>query len=159
MTVIVCPALWQKLREHLARAYPYEGCGLLLGTAAETDTTVAEVWIAKNAWDATAAELFPEAATLGSARDRFAIDPRELLQAQKSGRDRGLDIVGVYHSHPDSEAVPSAFDREIAWAAYAYLIASVQQGRVAEVRCWRLDEATDAFRPEALCIRAAGVEE
>jgi len=48
-------------------------------------------------------------------RERYSIAPDTLLKVQKQARDRDLDIIGVYHSHPDHPAVPSEFDRAIAW--------------------------------------------
>lgn len=113
--------------------------------------TVVQVIETRNAWNAEAAELLtdliqpsrhgssqhPEAAK----RDRYWIDPQDLLQAQKQARDRGLQIIGFYHSHPDHLAIPSETDRQLAWADYSYLIGSLQQGKGVEWRSWRLDEA------------------
>jgi proteasome lid subunit RPN8/RPN11 len=68
--------------------------------------------------------------------DRYLLDPADFVQADREARGRGLDIVGVYHSHPDHPACPSPTDRENAWAALAYLIVGVQGGRVQQWRAW-----------------------
>ncbi|PZO40399.1 MAG: metal-dependent protease of the PAD1/JAB1 superfamily [Shackletoniella antarctica] len=75
-----------------------------------------------------------------SLGDRYYIDPADLLRVQKSARDRGLEIVGIYHSHPDHPAVPSECDRALAWPVYSYVIVSVVQGRVVDLKSWRLDD-------------------
>jgi proteasome lid subunit RPN8/RPN11 len=72
-------------------------------------------------------------------RDRYWIDPADLLHAQKQARERGLQIIGVYHSHPDHPAIPSETDRQLAWAEYSYLIVSVQAGKAVEARSWQLN--------------------
>jgi proteasome lid subunit RPN8/RPN11 len=77
---------------------------------------------------------------------RYAISPEQLLQISGSARERGLDVVGYYHSHPGHDAVPSRLDLESAWPEVSYLIVAVRGRRVTEVRCWRLREGGGAFR-------------
>jgi proteasome lid subunit RPN8/RPN11 len=80
------------------------------------------------------------------------LDPLEQLQVQKDAEAGGLEIIGFAHSHPDHPAVPSRFDADHAWSFYSYVVASVQQGKLAEVRAWRLGEAQSFFE-EPLQIR------
>ncbi len=70
---------------------------------------------------------------------RYWIDPKDMLRVQKQARSQGLNIIGVYHSHPDQVAEPSECDRAGAWAAYAYAIVSVCEGKAVDVRNWTLD--------------------
>jgi len=72
-----------------------------------------------------------------------------MFKAQKDARDRNLDIIGIFHSHPDHPAVPSEFDRAIAWQQYSYIIVSVQQGKAWELKSWSLDD-NHQFQPEEL---------
>jgi proteasome lid subunit RPN8/RPN11 len=81
-----------------------------------------------------------------------------MLKAQKDARDseallrsadRNLDIIGIYHSHPDHPAVPSEFDRAIAWSQYSYIIVSVQQGKACDLKSWSLDD-DHQFQPEEI---------
>ena len=72
--------------------------------------------------------------------------------AAAKARAAGLDVVGFFHSHPDHPARPSAFDLENAWPFYSYLIVSVERGRAADSRSWRLAEDRSAFEPETLEI-------
>jgi proteasome lid subunit RPN8/RPN11 len=70
---------------------------------------------------------------------RYWIKPATLLQAQKYARDRGWDIIGIYHSHPDHPALPSECDRQWAWPDYSYVIVSVTQAKADPIQSWVLD--------------------
>jgi proteasome lid subunit RPN8/RPN11 len=72
------------------------------------------------------------------ARDRFDLDPADHLAAEELARAVGLEVVGVWHSHPDHPAVPSEADRAQAWRGWSYPIVSVTAGRARELRSWRL---------------------
>ncbi len=144
-----------KIYHHAQRCYPEECCGILLGLShGNQETEVIEVWETENVWDASSEDVFAtvvssQEAQTGTRRDRFTIDPAVLLKAQKYARQENLDIVGIYHSHPDQVAYPSEFDRAIAWETYSYVILSVQQGNVVACRSWRLDDQHQ-FQEEAI---------
>ncbi len=142
---------YQQITRHAERAYPEECCGILLGTIDRqaNQTQLVEILETENVWsEAAIAALaidFPEIAVSQrqddpSRRDRYWIDPQALLEAQKTGRDRGLQVIGIYHSHPDHPAIPSECDRQLAWAEYVYVIVSVSQAEAIDFQCWRLDE-------------------
>ncbi|MBD2740046.1 M67 family metallopeptidase [Coleofasciculus sp. FACHB-1120] len=146
----------QAIRIHAESTYPEECCGLLLGKLAEDGKTVVEVMPTQNIWNAEAVEAFQEiegSAKLGSdKRDRYAIAPEDMLKAQKQARGASpspLDIIGIYHSHPDHPAIPSEFDRACAWSVYSYIIVSVQQSKAGDLRNWSLDDAHQ-FQPEEM---------
>ena len=122
---------------HARRCYPEECCGLLLGQ----DQRVLEVWQTENSWTTDFGDRLPfqqSTAKPPSRLNRFAIDPREMLAAQKFARAQNLSIIGIYHSHPNHPAIPSESDRAIAWDIYSYLIMSVTQQNVAATRSWIL---------------------
>lgn len=129
---------------HGAETYPEECCGVLVGRV-QPLATVVEVVPLVNVWgrSAVTAELATVTAEprSESRRRNFAIAPHDLLRVQRQASDRHLAIIGIYHSHPDHPATPSEFDQAIAWPEYDYLILSVQQGRPATLRNWRLNEA------------------
>ncbi|PSO58865.1 MAG: hypothetical protein BRC47_01250 [Cyanobacteria bacterium QS_7_48_42] len=138
------------MHAHAENIYPEECCGLLMGKVGDRAKTVTEVWQTENSWDAEAVrfEGVEGTAVLESNKHHhFSIAPEVMLKAQKEARARQLDIVGIYHSHPDSAAVPSEFDRAIAWQQYSYIIISVREGKVRELRSWSLDDE-DQFQPE-----------
>jgi len=93
---------------HAREAAPAECCGLLLGTR----SAIAEAAPAKNVADVP--------------RSRFVIDPKDHIEGRRDARRRGLEVVGFYHSHPRSAAVPSAADRaEASYPGHLYLIVSL----------------------------------
>ncbi|WP_416669107.1 M67 family metallopeptidase [Egbenema bharatensis] len=148
----------RQIQTFAEQAYPAECCGLLLGQLrrdrAETVKCLLEVWETPNAWESALAEgslpdiVFSTGQHLAKT-ERYWIDPKDVLTAQRDARDRGLTVLGVYHSHPDHPAIPSECDRSLAWAEYSYLIVSVQQGRAAAIRCWSLDD-TYQFQEEKM---------
>ena len=142
----VSPEHIEEICNHARQIYPEECCGLLIGTVAGEKKIVTEVLQTENNWEADSATF---AEMTGSKRNRFSIDPRVLLQTQKDARERHLNIIGIYHSHPDSTAIPSEYDRRIAWSGYSYVIIAVREGDVVEVCSWSLDEQQH-FQPEAL---------
>lgn len=103
--------------------YPLEACGLLLGRSTGARVTVVDVRLARN--------LVP-------ARDRYELDPLDHLDAEEHAREHGLEVVGVWHSHPDHPAVPSESDRAGAWEGWSYAIVSVNADEVLALRSWRL---------------------
>jgi len=148
----------QGIQTHAESTYPEECCGLLLGKLSGDVKTLIEVLPTKNDWDNEAAEGFSKIDALGqqpsSKGSRFSIAPAVMLKAQKDARDRKLDIIGVYHSHPDHAAIPSEFDRLIAWQQYSYIIVSVQQGKACDLKSWVLNEEHQFQPEEMITIRA-----
>lgn len=97
------------IRELASFAYPDEGCGVLLGRFAGARAEVSDATSGTNL-------------NTDRSRDRYLLDPADIVRADRDGRARGLDIVGFWHSHPDHPAQPSQFDTDHAWADYVYVI-------------------------------------
>lgn len=111
-------SLLDQLRTHGEETYPHECCGVLLGHAD----------LEKNSRSVTLAVRCGNTRS-DSPHNRYHIDPRELIAAQKLGRGRGEDIVGFYHSHPDHPAQWSQTDlAEAHWIGCSYVITSVNKG-------------------------------
>jgi proteasome lid subunit RPN8/RPN11 len=126
----------------------------LLGKLTQDSKTLVEVMATENAWSAEASETFPaiDAIELDSTQhSHYTIAPEVMLGAQRKARDRQLDIIGIYHSHPDHPAIPSEFDRVYAWHQYSYIIVSVQQGKAGVLKSWGLDD-DHQFQPEEIII-------
>ena len=153
MSIKVQPHHLQEIKGDAESRYPSECCGLLLGKISGDVKTLIEVLPTENSWDDSTAEAFSEiteSAKLGTTkRERYSIAPATLLSVQKQARDRDLDIIGVYHSHPDHPALPSEFDRAIAWEEYSYIIVSVQGGKATDRSSWCLD-GDRQFQPEKI---------
>ncbi|MCP2732130.1 M67 family metallopeptidase [Limnofasciculus baicalensis] len=141
----------QTMKKHAESTYPEECCGLLLGKIAKDVKTLIEVFPTENTWNDEAEQAFSGIEKTinpsSTKRNRFSIDPKIMLKVLKEARERNLDIIGVYHSHPDCPAVPSEFDRAIAHQGYSYIIISVQQGVPGNLKSWNLTEEGN-FQPE-----------
>ena len=109
------------LRQHGEETYPHECCGVLLGRFDDTSADSVEKTVSRIArCGNTRAD---------SPHNRYHIDPRELIRIQREGRERGEDIVGFYHSHPDHPAQWSPTDlAEAHWFGCSYVITSVEKG-------------------------------
>jgi proteasome lid subunit RPN8/RPN11 len=127
------------IRKHGEVDYPHEACGLM-GGKVEGERTVVRALV----------PLTNERSD--SARNRYLIDPEAFRGAQKTLDGEGLEIVGVYHSHPDHPAVPSAFDREHAWPRLSYVIVAVAAGRSGDMKSWRLSDDRAAFTEEPITL-------
>jgi proteasome lid subunit RPN8/RPN11 len=79
------------------------------------------------------------------------ITPEDMINAEEFADEMGLEIIGIYHSHPDHPAQPSEFDHEQALPWYSYIITSVHQKTAIESRSWRLTEER-IFREEKLLL-------
>lgn len=117
-------------------SFPDECCGFFFGREAGGERLVTQVQVVNNAKE-------------GDKRRRYEISPRDYLKAEAFADEQGLILLGVYHSHPNHPAVPSETDRLSAQPFFSYLILSVQEGQLAAVRCWRLNE-TQQFDEETL---------
>jgi proteasome lid subunit RPN8/RPN11 len=132
--------LEQEIRDHGARDYPNECCGAMLGT--DNDAAGREV-----------RSLFPLINRRDdSPRNRFSITPEDFRAAEKAAAERGLDLLGWYHSHPDHPARPSEFDREHAWPWYSYVIVSVDGGAPKDLTSWQLEDDRSKFQPETVVL-------
>jgi S-sulfo-L-cysteine synthase (O-acetyl-L-serine-dependent) len=123
-----------EIRAHGVAAYPDECCGVLLGPK---DGTVSDTWRLDNTTDL-------------ERRRRFLIGPDDYRRAEARAAERGLDIVGFYHSHPDHPAKPSAFDLAHAWPNLSYAIVSIRGGVPRELRSWRLRADRSGYDEESI---------
>lgn len=131
---------YNQLRRHGEQTYPHECCGVLLGRFEDDGTkSVTRVVPADNTRE-------------DSPHNRYNIDPKELIRIQREGRERGEDIVGFYHSHPDHPAQWSQTDlAEAHWIGCSYVITSVEKGKAAVTNSFELtgtDEADKKFVDE-----------
>jgi len=131
----------EEIRQHSVRDYPYECCGLLLGRFAENGhKVVTETYAISNAREESA------------KRNRFLIQPEELMGGEKYARTKALEVVGFYHSHPDSPAVPSQYDLVHAWPTYSYIIVSVNKETSTDLFSWEQESDRSRFNPEEIIV-------
>ncbi|MCB2178669.1 M67 family metallopeptidase [bacterium] len=129
-----------KIHQNGEQAYPEEGAGLMLGREANGKREVLDILPLTNSREDTA------------RHNRYLITADDMLAGEMEAMRRGLDIVGVFHSHPDHPNRPSEFDRDWALPWYSYVITSIQQGQQAGSRSWRLAEDRSAFSEEAIIV-------
>ncbi|HUI07811.1 MAG TPA: M67 family metallopeptidase [Verrucomicrobiae bacterium] len=134
--------LLTQIQNHLEAGYPNEACGVLLGKKGVVTETVS-VDNQRTGQPSTGGE---------SARNRYLIDPLVYVKIERDADKRRLDVLGIYHSHPDVPARPSQFDIDNAWPNLDYLIVSVVKGKAVESNCWRLRDDRRAFGQEPVEI-------
>lgn len=149
MTLELSPDQLQAIKVQAERTYPEECCGLLLGRLEEDRKLLVEVRSTENTWDPQVADDLSDTPLTKSRR--YWIAPEEMLAAMRYARSHALDVIGIYHSHPNHPAVPSECDRRLAWPQYSYLIVSVEQGTATACNSWILDDRHQ-FQPENLLI-------
>lgn len=142
-----------ELEQHAEEAYPHECVGLLIGRLQGGHKQVEAIYRAQNTWSAEVG--LTNAEHEHSLRDRFYLDPRDYMKADRAATAQGLDIVGCYHSHPDHPALPSERDRVGAQgvgggSSFAFLIQSVRGGQAAELTSWLLSADGERFVTEEL---------
>lgn len=136
MIILSQPHL-ESINAHGERDYPYECCGLLIGRFLQDGSKeVVETFPISNAREEEA------------KRNRFLIRPEELLAGERAAMQKGLDVVGFYHSHPDEAAVPSGYDLDHAWPIYSYIIVSVQAASARDLRSWEMEQDRSRFNSE-----------
>ena len=139
--IIISTNQLSEINRHGEQDYPYECCGLLIGHyEADGRKVVTETYPISNAREETA------------KRNRFLIEPQELMRGEKYARSKQLDIVGFYHSHPESPAVPSQYDLEHAWPTYSYIIVSVLNQKAGDLFSWEQRPDRSKFDREEMKV-------
>jgi proteasome lid subunit RPN8/RPN11 len=126
-----------QIQAHGEEAYPEEGAGFMLGTNEEQRTVMA-IFALSNAREDTA------------RHNRYLIKPEDYLKAEIEADRLGLQLIGVFHSHPDHPNHPSEFDKEWAQPFFSYVITSVDSGKAIESKSWRLLEDRSKFEEEKI---------
>jgi proteasome lid subunit RPN8/RPN11 len=134
--------LFGRIQEHGAQAYPEEGAGFLLGidNLDRGARSVMSIVPLQNARE--------EAARV----NRYLITPQDYIRAELKAEEQGLELIGVFHSHPDHPELPSDFDREWAQPQFSYLITRVVCGTAKGSRAWRLSDDRAKFTEEEIQI-------
>ena len=128
---------WAAMVAHAREVYPNECCGAMLG-AIEGHKTVRLAMRLENAY-------------AGAQRARYELRPEDLLAADKAARARNLDLIGIYHSHPDCDAYFSKTDLQNSCPWYSFVVLSIQKGEFDHANSWLPNlEQTDAAKEELI---------
>jgi proteasome lid subunit RPN8/RPN11 len=140
MALMLGAGVDEAIRDHGRQAYPHECCGAMLGRAG----LVVEACPLPNT-------------TEEGPRRRFLVRPQDYRAAERRATERGLELLGFYHSHPDHPARPSQYDLDHAWPVFSYVIVSVRDGVAAELTSWRLREDRAVFDEEPITPEPAAI--
>jgi len=129
---------WQTMVLHAQRTYPNECCGAMLGHFQGDKKTVTEAIALENAWN-------------GEQGERYLVRPEDLLKADTEARSRGLDLIGIFHSHPDCDAYFSETDLKNSCPWYSFVVISIRNGSFAHANSFLPDpDQTKADREELI---------
>ena len=128
----------KQIEAHGERTFPYECGGMLIGRFENGEKTVVELLPMENA------------ASEAEQHNRVLILPKDVLRAERFAREKRLDVVGYYHSHPDHPAIPSQFDLDHALPVWTYVIVSVESGKAVDVRAWEMENDRSKFNEEEI---------
>ena len=122
------------IENHAQAEYPNECCGFLYGVDAD-DRVIDRAFEAKNSKE-------------GDKRRRFEISPLDYLKAEQYAVKNDIQLLGIYHSHPNHPAKPSEHDRVQAVEFFSYIITSVAEGKINTTTSWRLNEQKHFIQEE-----------
>ena len=128
---------WQEMIAHARSTYPNECCGAMLGKIDGADKDVLMAMRLENA-------------SAGSQAARYDIRPEDLLAADREARRQGLDLIGIYHSHPDCAAYFSETDLKNSCPWYSFIVLSIQKGEFDHANSWLPNAEQTAAEKEEL---------
>jgi proteasome lid subunit RPN8/RPN11 len=139
---VIAGPMYRHLSDMADDAYPDEGCGILVGRMTGPRAEILAVTRGKNL-------------NMERSRDRYVLDPADIVEADREARARGWDIVGFWHSHPDHPAQPSQFDTDHAWMDYVYVICATTNEGTGDVNAFTLTVEGGPFEPLLLVVGPA----
>ena len=129
---------WAAMVAHARATYPNECCGAMLGETDGENKIVKVAMPLENAFE-------------GAQAVRYELRPEDLLAADRAARERRMDLIGIYHSHPDCDAYFSKTDLQNSCPWYSFVVLSIQKGQFDHANSWLPNaEQTEALREELL---------
>src|SRR5450631_3165415 len=129
---------WASMVAHARQTYPNECCGAMLGSTDGEQKNVRPALPLQNAFE-------------GAQAARYELRPEDLLAADKAARERNMDLIGIYHSHPDCDAYFSATDLKNSCPWYSFVVLSIQKGQFHHANCFLPNvDQTDAPKEELI---------
>ncbi len=125
---------------HASSTFPEECCGLLVGVFKDDQKAVKEGKPMSNVFQKD------------ERYHRFTIDPKEFMLTDIDAEARGLEIVGIYHSHPNAPAKPSLFDLSHAWPSLSYVVIEVRDGKPVDTKSWVLKDDRAEYVQEKMKV-------
>lgn len=141
MAVKLSQKLQREIFEQMEDTFPNEGGGFLLGTQYGSNVIVEDVIQVDNVFETE------------EQYHRYAMTPQNWAKMEDEADERGLLLVGYYHSHPNHPAIPSEFDRVHALPNFIYIITSVLDGQSDVQKAWLLADDRSEFTELTLNIQ------
>ena len=127
---------WAVMAAHAREAYPNECCGAMLGTIDGDAKRVRAALRLENAFE-------------GAQAARYELRPEDLLAADRAARERQMDLIGIYHSHPDCDAYFSKTDLQNSCPWYSFVVLSIRHGEFHHANSWLPNfDQTEAAKEE-----------
>jgi proteasome lid subunit RPN8/RPN11 len=129
---------WAEMVAHARETYPNECCGAMLGSTDGEQKAVNVAIRLRNAFE-------------GAQAARYELRPEDLLAADKAARERNMDLIGIYHSHPDCDAYFSKTDLQNSCPWYSFVVLSIQKGEFYHANSWLPNvDQTEAAKEELI---------
>ena len=127
------------LKNHLIAGFPNEQCGFLFGIRNSSHHKITKIMPVNNI-------------KIGNQKRRFEIDPLDYMKAERYALENEVDLIGIYHSHPLHPATPSIHDHKQALETLSYIIMSINENKMLDLKSWRLNHQ-QVFEEEILTIK------
>jgi len=131
------PDSWKRMVGHAQSTYPNECCGAMLGATKNGAKLVSEAIPLQNAH-------------AGPQAERYELRNEDLLAADAEARKRNLELIGIYHSHPDCDAYFSETDLKNSCPWYSFVVLSIKKGEFDHANSWLPDADQTAAAKEEL---------
>jgi proteasome lid subunit RPN8/RPN11 len=128
----------ERIRKHGEADYPNECCGFLLGNINNGIKTVVKTKPVVNSREQE------------KRYNRYLIPPEEYMRVERQAKEEELNLIGIYHSHPDAESRPSQYDLDHSWPFYSYVIVSVKKQIAEDMTSWNLRDDRSDFDRETI---------
>ncbi len=129
---------YDRILKHCRDGLPNEACGLVAGRAEGETKTIEKAYLLTN---------------VDESREHFSMDPREQFAAVKDARKNGLELLGNFHSHPESPSRPSEEDKRLAYDSTSeYLILSLMDEENPVLNAFHIDKDKNVCRNEIQII-------
>ncbi len=119
--------------------FPDECCGFIYGKEEDGIRLISEAAPVHNSKE-------------GDKKRRFEISPFDYMKAERYALEKGLELLGVYHSHPSHPAIASEHDLKVAMPFFSYVIISVYDAKTIDIKSWRLRDEERIFDEETVTI-------
>lgn len=135
--LIIQTAAADVMRQHAVKDFPDECCGFFYGKEDGSDRIIERAVPVENNKE-------------GDKKRRFEISARDYMKAEMFALQHDTTLLGVYHSHPQHPAIASEHDLKQAMPYFSYVILSVMDGAIADIKSWKLNEENTAFLEEKI---------